>query len=96
MNAAAQLVGSALSTAFADAIMEGKKLNEVLSQMLKTLARAAINSTIMAPFTPGAGGGAAPFAKLFGFAEGTRSAPGGLTLVGEKGRSSSTCRAVRR
>ena len=85
MNAAAQLVGSALSTAFADAILEGKKLNDVLSQMLKTLARAAINFAIMAPFTPGAGGGAAPFAKLFGFAEGTRSAPGGLALVGEKG-----------
>ena len=85
MNAAAQLVGSALSTAFADAILEGKKLNDVLSQMLKTLARAAINFAIMAPFTPGAGGTAAPFAKLFGFAEGTRSAPGGLALVGERG-----------
>jgi hypothetical protein len=74
-----QIVGSSISTAFADAIIEGKKLNEVMSSLLKTLARAAINSTISGLFkaiTPG---------SISGFASGTSSAPGGLAMVGERG-----------
>jgi hypothetical protein len=76
INEAYDTFGSAVSTAFADAIIEGKKLNEVLSSLLKTLARAAINSTITGlfnSFKPGA------------FAGGTDYAPGGMALVGERG-----------
>jgi len=76
INEAYDTFGSAVSTAFADAIIEGKKLNEVLSSLLKTLARAAINSTITGlfnSFKPGA------------FAGGTDYAPGGLAMVGERG-----------
>jgi hypothetical protein len=76
INQAYDTLGSAVSTAFADAIIEGKKLNEVLSSLLKTLARAAINSTITGlfnSFKPGA------------FAGGTDYAPGGLAMVGERG-----------
>jgi hypothetical protein len=85
INSASQQLGSAISTAFSDAIVEGKKLNEVLDSLLKTLAKAAINSTIMSLFTPGAGGGLSPFSKMLGFAGGTNSAPGGMALVGERG-----------
>jgi hypothetical protein len=76
INEAYDTFGSSMSTAFADAIIEGKKLNEVLSSLLKTLARAAINSTITGlfnSFKPGA------------FAGGTDYAPGGMALVGERG-----------
>jgi hypothetical protein len=76
INEAYDTFGSSVSTAFADAIIEGKKLNEVLSSLLKTLARAAINSTITGVFNalkPGA------------FAGGTDYAPGGMALVGERG-----------
>jgi hypothetical protein len=78
VNQAYDTFGSAVSTAFADAIIEGKKLNEVLSSLMKTLARAAINSTITGlfnSFKPGA----------IGFAGGTDYAPGGMALVGERG-----------
>lgn len=85
INSAQQQFGSAISTAFADAIVEGKKLNEVLDSLVKTLLKAAINSTIMSVFTPGAGGGTSPFMSLFKAAEGTNSAPGGMALVGEQG-----------
>jgi hypothetical protein len=79
IQAAYQTVGSAVSTAFADAIIEGKKLNEVLDSLVKTLARAAINTTIGNLFkmiTPG---------SISGFAGGTDFAPGGMAMVGEHG-----------
>ncbi|MET0721034.1 MAG: hypothetical protein ABWY64_09390, partial [Tardiphaga sp.] len=85
INQASQVLGSAVSSAFSDAIVEGKKLNEVLESLVKTLLKAAINATIMNLFTPGAGGGVSPFASLFKAAGGTDFAPGGLALVGEKG-----------
>jgi hypothetical protein len=84
INAASQQFGSALSTAFADAILEGKKLNEVVSSLMKTLARAAINSTIMNLFTPGAGQSVSAFGKLFR-AEGGPVSAGQPYIVGEKG-----------
>ena len=93
INALGQTLGSALSTAFGDAVLEGKKLNEVTSQLLKTLAKAAINWAIMAPFQSGPGGAASPFASIFsgifgkpaGAAAGTNYSTSGLTMVGEKG-----------
>ena len=85
LNSASQQLGSALSTAFSDAIVEGKSLNDVMSSLIKTLEKAAINSLVMSLFNPTAGGGMSPFASLFKFAGGTNSAPGGWSIVGEKG-----------
>jgi hypothetical protein len=88
LNSASQQVGSALSTAFADAIVEGKSLNDVMSSLIKTLEKAAINTLVMSLFTPGAGGTLAPVLSLGGIghaAGGTNFAPGGLMMVGEQG-----------
>lgn len=91
INSASAQLGSALSTAFSDAIVEGKSLNDVLSSLLKTLEKAAINSLFTSFFNAPAAGGLSPFASLFksiipGFAQGTDSAPGGLAWVGENGK----------
>lgn len=88
LNAVSSQVGSALANSFADAILEGKNLNEVLNQLLKSLARMAINSAFQSIFTPGAGGGVAPILSFLGIgknAEGTDNWRGGLTWVGERG-----------
>ena len=86
MNAASQTVGQALSSSFTDAIVEGKKLNEVFADLIKTLEKAALNSLIMSFFTPGAGQSQSWFSSILPkFAEGTSSAPGGMAVVGEKG-----------
>jgi hypothetical protein len=91
INSASAQVGSALSTAFGDAIVEGKNLNDVLSSLIKTLEKSAINSLIAPLFNPSSAGGLSPFASLVkglipGFADGTDSAPGGLAWVGENGK----------
>lgn len=91
INSASAQLGSALSTAFSDAIVEGKSLNDVLSNLLKTLEKAAINSLFTSFFNAPAAGGLSPFASLFksiipGFADGTDAAPGGLAWVGENGK----------
>jgi hypothetical protein len=79
INQAYQTVGSAVSTAFSDAIVEGKKLDEVLNSLVKTLLKASINTTIGAIFKGITPGGS------FGFAGGTNYAPGGMAVVGEQG-----------
>jgi hypothetical protein len=91
INSASAQIGSALSTAFGDAIVEGKNLNDVLSSLIKTLEKSAINSLITPLFNPSSAGGLSPFASLVkgfipGFADGTDSAPGGLAWVGENGK----------
>ncbi|WP_315759303.1 hypothetical protein [Bradyrhizobium sp. SZCCHNRI2007] len=90
INSASSQIGSALSTAFADAVLEGKKLDDVLSSLLKTLAKQGINSLVGSIFNAPASGGLSPFASVLSaiipkFADGTDSAPGGLALVGERG-----------
>lgn len=90
INSASAQLGSALSSSFADAVIEGKKLDEVLSSLLKTLAKAAINSVFGSIFNAPAAGGLSPFASMFSGligknAEGTDNWRGGLSLVGEKG-----------
>jgi hypothetical protein len=85
LNSASSQLGSALSTAFADAIVEGKKLNEVMSGLLKTIAKALITSSVGSIFNAPSGGGLSPFASLFKAQQGTDFAPGGLALVGERG-----------
>ncbi|MHC2578233.1 hypothetical protein ACVI1J_009677 [Bradyrhizobium diazoefficiens] len=91
INSASAQLGQSLSTAFSDAIVEGKSLNDVLSNLVKTLAKAGINSLFSSIFNAPASGGLSPFASLFkgiipGFAEGTDYAPGGLAWVGENGK----------
>ncbi|MGY3117712.1 phage-related tail protein [Bradyrhizobium sp. S3.14.4] len=91
LNSASATVGSALETAFADAVVEGKNLNDVLSSLIKTLEKAAINSVFASIFGAPASGGLSPFAGFIkgiipGFADGTDSAPGGLAWVGENGK----------
>lgn len=91
VNSVSALLGQSLSTAFADAVVEGRNLNEVVANLGKTLAKAGINSLFQSFFNAPASGGLAPFASLLkgfipGFAEGTESAPGGFAWVGENGK----------
>jgi hypothetical protein len=91
INSASAQLGSALSTAFADAIVEGKSLNDVLSNLVKTLEKAAINSLFASFFNAPASGGLSLFGSLAksiipGFADGTDYAPGGEAWVGENGK----------
>lgn len=90
LNSASATLGSALSTAFADAIVDGKNLNDVLNNLLKTIEKAAINSVFASVFNAPASGGLSPFASIMksiipGFAGGTDYAPGGPAWVGERG-----------
>jgi hypothetical protein len=90
INSASSQLGSALSTAFADAVVEGKNANEVFSSLIKTLEKAAINDVFRSFFNASSAGGKSMFASLLssiipGFADGTDSAPGGLAWVGERG-----------
>ncbi|MET4197289.1 hypothetical protein ABIA95_000170 [Bradyrhizobium sp. LA8.1] len=90
LNSASSTVGSALSSAFADAIVEGKSLNDVLSNLLKTLEKAAINAAFASIFNAPSSGGLSPVAGFIksiipGFAGGTNYAPGGAAWVGENG-----------
>jgi hypothetical protein len=85
LNTASQAIGSALSSAFADAIVEGKKFSDVVTSLVQTLEKAAINQLVGGLFNPSAAGGTSPIFKALGFASGTDSAPGGLAIVGEKG-----------
>ncbi len=86
-NASSQL-GSALSTAFADAVVEGKKLNEVFGSLIKTLEKAAINAVFASIFNAPTGGGLSPFAALFapGRASGGSVTAGQPYTVGESGK----------
>jgi hypothetical protein len=87
LNQASQVLGSAISTAFTDAVIEGKKLDEVLQSLLKTLAKAAINASIMQLFTPGASG-INPFLSFLGLQGKMAGGPvnaGQPYMVGEAG-----------
>ncbi|MBN8987416.1 MAG: hypothetical protein J0H42_04170 [Rhizobiales bacterium] len=91
INSASATMGSALSTAFGDAVFEAKNLNDVVNNLLKTLGKASINSFFASVFNGPSAGGLSPFASFFGLgsigknAEGTDNWRGGLTWVGEKG-----------
>lgn len=82
-------------------MLDGAKASEVLANALKNLADRFLNSGLDALFNGGGGGGfggllgglfggggkSDPWAglRLPGFANGTNSAPGGLSIVGERG-----------
>lgn len=88
LNSASQQVGSALSTAFSDAIIDGKKFGDVLSSLIKTLEKAALNSLFAQFFNAPSTGGLSPALAFLGIgknAEGTDNWSGGPTWVGEKG-----------
>lgn len=88
LNSASQQLGSALSSAFTDAVIEGKNLNDVVNGLLKTLEKSALNSVFASIFNAPASGGVSPFLSIFGIgknAEGTDNWQGGPTWVGEKG-----------
>lgn len=88
LNSASQQFGQALSTAFADAIVEGKGLNEVVLSLVKTLEKAAINATIMSFFTPSGGQGTSAFLSWLGIGKRAGGGPVGPNkpyVVGENG-----------
>lgn len=90
LNSGSSQVGSALSNAFADAVIEGKNLGDVLTNLAKQIERMAINSIFGSLFNAPSSGGLSPAASLFSslipkFAGGTEFAPGGMALVGERG-----------
>ena len=88
LSAMSSQFGSLLSNSFADAVVEGKALNDVLKDLTKSLLKMAINTTIGNIFNPGAGGSASPFLSMFGVgknAGGTNNWRGGMTMVGEQG-----------
>lgn len=85
INQASSAIGSALASSFADAVVEGKNLNDVMSSLLKTLAKMAINSTFASFFNPTAAGGLSPFSSLLGFrADGGPVSAGKPYIVGER------------
>ena len=87
INAASSVLGSALASSFADAVVEGKSLNDVMGSLLKTLEKAAINSIFASFFNPGGSGGLSPFASLLGMGARANGGPvsaGQAYVVGER------------
>lgn len=84
LSATAQ-VGHALGNAFADAVLEGKKLNDVMQSLLKTLARAAINSVFTSLFAKEGLGGLVGNLAVGGKQAGGPVYGGRGYVVGEKG-----------
>lgn len=82
LNQISSQVGSVLASSFADAVVEGKNLNDVVSSLLKSFAKLAINNAFTSIFSPGGGGGLSPFASLFG---GGGGSSGPITLGGAGG-----------
>lgn len=64
INQFSEEIGSALSGAFVDAIVNGEKLSDVLENLLKQLATMAINSAFQQIFSAPAGGGQSLFGSL--------------------------------
>lgn len=83
-------LGMTFSSAFEDAIVEGKKFSEILDSLYQDILRLMIRSQITQPLASSAG---SLFGNMFksiwgslpGFASGTRSAPSGMAWVGEEG-----------
>ncbi|MGM5018727.1 hypothetical protein [Tardiphaga sp. 367_B4_N1_1] len=86
INQASSILGNALASSFADAVVEGKNLNDVMSSLLKTLAKASINSIFASFFNPTASGGLSSFASLLGIGARAGGGPvsaGQAYVVGE-------------
>lgn len=74
---------SSAESAFTGLVTGALSFNEALGQVLSSLAEILAKSAFGDLF--GTGDGAGLIGKLFGFANGTPSAPGGLSMVGERG-----------
>ena len=89
MVSALKEMGSALSEAFKGAVLEGKKLNEVMDRLLKRLASKVIDNAFDSLFAPKAGGGGSVFMQLFkalpGMQAGGPVSSGAPYMVGERG-----------
>jgi hypothetical protein len=82
INQLSSTLGSALSSAFADAVVEGKKLNEVLASLIKTLEKAAINQLFASFFQPRGGAATSIFGSLFAPSAGGAAAAPNLNITG--------------
>lgn len=86
INEASRELGSALADAFKGAVLEGKKLNEVMSQLLNKLASKGIDAAFDLFFKASAGNSTSLFASLFtGKALGGPVMAGSPYMVGERG-----------
>lgn len=75
---------SGAKNAFSGLVTGAESLNEALGRVLDSLAQVLADSAFDGLFGS-SNGDFGLVGKLFGFANGTPSAPGGLTLVGERG-----------
>lgn len=83
-------VRKGLASVFTDAIRGASSLSEGLSRLAGQFADRLLNQgfeQLLGAVSGGGGGGGifASIGKIFGFATGTPSAPGGLAMVGERG-----------
>jgi tape measure domain-containing protein len=97
MNELAQFAGDSISGFFSDIVSGGENAEKALMNLVKRLADAALQAALLGdgPLAglfggKAAGGGVGGligtlFKAIPGFAGGTRSAPGGLAVVGERG-----------
>jgi len=98
MNELAQFAGDSLSGFFSDIVSGGENAEKALMNLTKRLADAALQAALLGdgPLAGLFGGGKAAgggvggligglLKFIPGFAGGTRSAPGGLAMVGERG-----------
>ena len=72
-------VAATMTSAFADAVIEGEKLSDIFDSLLKDLAQMVIRMAVLRPLSNSIAG------FIPAFASGTTSAPGGMALVGEQG-----------
>jgi methyl-accepting chemotaxis protein len=85
-------LGDAGREAFVGLITKSKDLNGAIGDLLASLSQMFANAawqTLSGGFSGGGGGGGGFFSgirSILGFANGTNSAPGGLAMVGERGR----------
>lgn len=80
---AARDLGFTFSSAFEDAVIEGKGLRDVLQGIADDITRIVLRRAITEPLAAGITQSINPFVPQF--ASGTSFAPGGLSLVGEFG-----------
>lgn len=78
-------LGMTFSSAFEDAIVEGKKFSDVLQSLYQDVLRLLVRQSITQPLASSAGSWFSSIFKAIGFASGTPNAPPGMAWVGERG-----------
>ena len=84
VNQGAQELGFTFSSAFEDAVIGGNNLRDVLKGLQEDVLRIAFRKTVTEPLAEFVTGAVSGFNIPF-FGSGTRSAPGGLAIVGDRG-----------